>query len=246
MKIDHADIVTTHACNGRCQFCIDKFVHTSSKTIELSTIEKFLKVLRKNTDENLEVLLLGGDPSVLPEQKLIDIANLVHSYGFRIIMSTNGILKQKIRNILPYFDSIQVTAHNDAEIDYWRDCADKINMKWAGDENFDFEAFNHFIEYSKGFARRSVTMYFKPDFTELCTDEKIWNVLNTLDWKRNGSYNYAFYEGVRFKKGIHGETNIIDEPTVPKVYPNGNYNKTWNDEELDDYLTDGEWQENEA
>lgn len=84
-------------------------------------------------------------------------------------------------------------------------------------------------------------MYFKPDFTELCTDEKIWNVLNTLDWKRNGSYNYAFYEGVRFKKGIHGETNIIDEPTVPKVYPNGNYNKTWNDEELDDYLTDGEW-----
>jgi hypothetical protein len=80
-------------------------------------------------------------------------------------------------------------------------------------------------------------MYFTPDFQELCNDEKVWELLNTLDWQRNGSYMYAFYEGVRFKKCIHEETNIIDEPTVPKLYPNGNYNKTWDDEELDDYLS---------
>lgn len=80
-------------------------------------------------------------------------------------------------------------------------------------------------------------MYFTPDFTELCTDAEIWNILNGLDWKRNGSYLYAFYEGVRFKKCIHGETNIIDEPTVPKLYPNGHYNKTWCDEDDDRYLS---------
>ena len=79
-------------------------------------------------------------------------------------------------------------------------------------------------------------MYFTPDFQELCVDEKVWNLLNTLEWHRNGSYEYAFYNGVRFKKCIHGETNIIDEPSVPKLYPNGAYNKTWNDEIMDDYL----------
>jgi hypothetical protein len=76
---------------------------------------------------------------------------------------------------------------------------------------------------------------------ELCTDKEVWELLDTLDWVRNGSYNYAFYKGVRFKKCIRGETNLIDEPTIPKLYPNGNYNKTWCNEELDDYLSNCEW-----
>ena len=63
-------------------------------------------------------------------------------------------------------------------------------------------------------------------------------------WKRNGSYYYTFYEGVRFKRCVPGETNLIDEPTIPKLYPNGNYNKTWCHEELDDYLSDNEWKNN--
>ena len=241
MELDHAGIVTSHACNGHYPFCIDKFVHTSGTPISVETVGKFLEVLKKHTDKPLEILLLGGDPSVLAEDRLIAICNKIHEYGFKALMSTNGILKDKIIRLLPYFDSVQITAHNDEEIDFWRPYADKINIKWSGDMLFNYKAFKHFIKYSKGFSRRSVSMYFKPDFTELCTDEKIWKKLNKLDWKRNGSYEYAFYKGVRFKKGIHGETNIIDEPCVPKVYPNGNYSKTWNNEDLDDYLTNGEW-----
>lgn len=83
-------------------------------------------------------------------------------------------------------------------------------------------------------------MYFTDDFQELCLDPAIWQLLNSMTWKRNGSYLYTFYKGVRIKRCIPDETNIIDEPTVPKVYPNGNYNKTWQHEELDDYLN-GSW-----
>ena len=36
---------------------------------------------------------------------------------------------------------------------------------------------------------------------------------------------YTIDDGVRFKKCIPGETNIIDEPTIPKLYPNGNYSE---------------------
>ena len=58
----------------------------------------------------------------------------------------------------------------------------------------------------------------------------------TMSMKYHLYYEYTFYKGVRIKKCIPGETNIIDEPTVPKVYPNGNYNKTWCNEEMDNYL----------
>lgn len=39
-------------------------------------------------------------------------------------------------------------------------------------------------------------------------------LFNTLSFKINGSYLYAFYEGARIKRCIPRETNIIDDPTV--------------------------------
>lgn len=237
-NIDHIDIVTSHKCNNNCKYCIDKFIHMSDTEVSLEGVEKFLKLMRKNTDKPLEVLLLGGEPTVLSEEKLIALARLIRSYGFSPIMSTNGIQKEKIKAILPYYDWIQVTIHSDKEIDYWREYADKINIKISGDKAFTLEKLNHFIEYTEGFVRRSVSMYFKPDFTELCTDERVWDLLNSKEhkWEVNGSYEYMFYKGVRFKKCIKNVTNIKDEPTVPKYYPNGNYNKSWNNEEMDEYL----------
>lgn len=238
INIDHLDIVVTHSCNMNCKFCIDKFRNTNDSIVNLCDVENFLKLIRKHTDKDIEVLLLGGEPTTAGSFYLIKLANLIHKYGFRIIMSTNGLLKKVIQDCLPYFDAIQITTHSDEETDYWRKFGDKVNIKIAGDASFTLEKLNHFVEYTKGgFFRRSVSMYFTPDFHELCEDKRVWELLDTMDWTRNGSYMYAFYKGVRFKKCIHGETNIIDEPTVPKLYPNGNYNKTWCNEDMEDYLS---------
>lgn len=238
--LDHVDIVTSHMCNNRCKHCIDKFIRTSTQVISLETIEKFLDIIRTYTNKKLEVLLLGGEPTLLATEKLISIAELVHSKGFLVMMSTNGILKQKIIQLIPYYDSIQITVNSDEEVDFWRQWSDKINIKLSGDAGLTLEKLEHFVKYTEGFFRRSISMYFTPDFEELCKDKEIWALLDTLEWERNGSYMYTFYKGVRIKKCIHDETNIVDEPTVPKVYPNGNYNKTWCHEELDDYLS-GTW-----
>lgn len=235
-ELDHLDIVTSHICNKHCEHCIDKFVHTSNKIIEMGTIEKFLKMIREYTDKELEVLLLGGEPTALSADYLIEIADKIHSYGFKAIMSTNGKLVDRIRKIIPYYDSVQITVSSDEEIDFWREYTDKVNMKIVGDDTLTLDKIHHFMEYAKDFQRRSVSMYFTPGFEELCKNKEVWDLLETLDWKKNGSYMYAFYGNTRFKKCIHGETNIVDEPTVPKLYPNGNYNRTWEDEELDDYL----------
>jgi len=236
MNIDHIDIVTSHKCNFHCPFCVDKFCHTSEDEVKLEDIDRFLKIVRKHTDKNLEVLLLGGEPTILSFEKLVEISKVITNNGFTPIISTNGFFKDKIIALLAHYRWIQVTVHSDKQIDFYRDYKDKINIKWSGDENMTFDVFNHFIEYTEGFERRSISMYSTANFIELCRDEDVWDVLNALKWERNGSYLYSFYKGVRIKKFIKGETNIIDEPTVPKLYPNGNYNKTWNNEYLDDYL----------
>jgi organic radical activating enzyme len=235
-SIDHIDIVVTHKCNFKCPFCIDKFCNSSDKEIELSTIGDWLGKMRNQANPGCEVLLLGGEPTTLDTNKLIDIAKTIRLNGFVPIMSTNGFFKEKIIEIMPYYEWIQVTVCNQSQIDFWRQYKDKINIKLSGDRSFDMDRLVWFDSSTKDFVRRSVSMYFTPDFKELCEDEKVWKLLDSLEWKRNGSYRYAFWNGIRFKKCIPNETNIIDEPSVPKLYPSGNYNKTWNDELMDDYL----------
>lgn len=236
IELDHVDIVTTHKCNMKCPFCVDKFRGAYSREVRIIDVIRFINLIREHTDKNLEVLLLGGEPTILPDYLLMAISTAIKTRGFTPIMSTNGIEKEKIISLLPYFKWIQVTCYTDAQIDFWRPYAKGINIKYAGDQLCTYDKLMHFIEVTKDFERRSVSMYSTPDFVECCTDKKIWDLLDTLEWKRNGSYLYAFYEGVRFKKFIKGETNVIDEPSVPKLYPTGVYNKTWCNENYDPYL----------
>lgn len=234
--IDHADIVVTHECMNHCPFCIDKFVHTSNEVVKKEDLIRFLKKLRSVTSRKLEVLFLGGEPTCAGIEKLAELTDIVREFGFSPIISTNNHKKELIVKLLPYFDWIQVTVHSDKQIEFYRQYKDKINIKLSGDKNLTLEKLNHFIDVTKDFKRKSISMYFTPLWKELCTDEEIWSLLNKLSWTRNGSYVYTFYQGVRIKRCIHGETNLVDEPSVPKLYPNGNYNKTWNNETLDDYL----------
>lgn len=234
--IDHADVVVTHECMNHCPFCIDKFVHTSNEVVKKEDLIRFLKKLRSVTSRKLEVLFLGGEPTCAGIEKLAELTDIVREFGFSPIISTNNPKKELIVKLLPYFDWIQVTVHSDKQIEFYRQYKDKINIKLSGDKNLTLEKLNHFIDVTKDFERKSISMYFTPLWKELCTDEEVWSLLNKLSWTRNGSYVYTFYQGVRIKRCIHGETNLVDEPSVPKLYPNGNYNKTWNNETLDDYL----------
>lgn len=234
--IDHADVVVTHECMNHCPFCIDKFVHTSNEVVKKEDLIRFLKKLKSVISRKLEVLFLGGEPTCAGIEKLAELTDIVREFGFSPIISTNNPKKELIVKLLPYFDWVQVTVHSDKQIEFYRQYKDKINIKLSGDKNLTLEKLNHFIDVTKDFERKSISMYFTPLWEELCTDEEVWSLLNKLSWTRNGSYVYTFYQGVRIKRCIHGETNLVDEPSVPKLYPNGNYNKTWNNETLDDYL----------
>ena len=238
MELDHIDIVLTHKCPNRCKFCIDKFVNTNDDIVSEESVKWFLDKIKKHNVKTNEVLFLGGEPTIVDFDKLKRIADIVKSCGYSPIVSTNNFNNEVVRQITDIFDWVQITVHNDKQIEYFKNIENhnKINIKMAGDHTMNIEKLEHFIDVTRDFERRSISMYFTPDFKELCTDEDVWLLLNGLKWERCGSYLYTFYKGVRIKRCIYGETNIIDEPLVPKLYPNGNYNKTWCDEKMDDYL----------
>lgn len=234
--IDHADIVVTHECPNRCRFCIDKFINSDTRRVSIESVVEFLCKVSRHAEAGTEVLLLGGEPTSVGVDYLREIAGAIRSFGFSPIISTNNHDKNVWVELTKIFDWVQITVHSKKDIEFLIPYKENVNIKIAGDKSFNISRMRQFIEDTKPFSRRSVSMYFTPDFQELCEDKDVWAILDALDWKRNGSYLYAFYEGVRFKKCIPGETNIIDEPTVPKLYPNGHYNRTWCHEGNDDYL----------
>lgn len=238
----HVDIITCHICNTHCPNCVDRFLNSSKEFISNETVEKFLRLIRKHTDKMLSALLLGGEPTMLPSRKLISLAETIRGMNFRVLMSTNGILKDKIIYLLPYIDSVQLTVGIDDEktLNFWKEYSHKINIKVAIDLRTNIDNLQRWIRNTKGFYRRSVSVYFTPDWRECCADKHVQRYLDSLWWEREGNYLYAFKDGVRYKRCIPGASNVEDTPMIPKVYPNGNYNKTWTHERLDDYL-DGNW-----
>lgn len=235
--LDHADIVVTHECNMCCPHCIDSLVNTSKDVVCIDDVRRFLDLLEPQAPGGMEILLLGGEPTVIGAHRIKEIAEEVRRHGFSPIMSTNGVLMGTIVDCIPSLDWVQVTIHSAKEAIGWRSFRDKVNLKLAGDRNLTMGRLNDFIRCTDDFGRRSVSMYFTPDWKNLCEDPLIWRKLDGMYWTQNGSYLYSFDDdSIRYKKCIPGVTNIADEPSVPKLYPNGNYNKTWCNEEMDPYL----------
>lgn len=245
-EIDHADIVVNHKCNMNCQFCVDKFRGSTEDIVDMRKVSSFLLLLQEHTHVSpkyrkdngpLEVLLLGGEPTLIGVNRLALFCGMIAGAGFRSVISTNARRKDIVKEILPFFDWVQVAVYSDEEIDYWRSLSTKkINLKLSGDATFTMQKLEHFAEYTKDFTRRSITMFFKPNFEQVCPDAEVQKFLDTLSWERIDSYEYTMYEGVRLKRCIPGVTNIADEPHIPKLYPNGNYNCTWQNEDHNPYL----------
>ena len=253
----HADIIVTHKCNmkGNClPTCADKFVNTSDKEIETSVVEKFLGLfsahIAKRETENVifyeqpQILVLGGEPALVGSEKLIAIAKAAEKYNFKKIISSNGLNLEVLKEIAPYYDSLQITLQgygHPKELDRLRQIgADKVNVKLRCDAKLTYEMLIRFIENTKDFSRRSVVRYW--DYAKACftnKDPEILAFMDSLEWKRFSdsisSSMYAMYENVRFKKETD-EILTAEMPDIPKLYPSGVYNCTWKDETSNPYF----------
>ena len=241
LDIGHVEVVVTHKCNYKCNFCVDELVNKDDLVVKLEDIENLLSKISKRTDKRLEVLLLGGEPTTVEGDYLNKIADIVHSFGYKILISTNGVLRNVVDEIIDKFDWVQITSHNDKELEYWRNhrLVNKINIKLPGNESLNVDKLNYFIDRTKEFGRRSVNFYFNTnDLKDLCTDDGINKFLEGLEWKSIGAYEYTIKDGVRYKRRSKNRMTDSSQKRsiIPKLYPNGNYNKTWGNEDMDDFL----------
>lgn len=242
----HADLLVTHKCGAGCKFCIDAFVDTSDNLTSLEDIEKYLIYLstheKKEHPEMSSVLILGGEPTKAPFDYLKKVADLIHYYGFNVAMTTNGQSGEKLLELDGYIDFINVSHYGkEAKInkDYlYQFKKTEITLSKLITKDFfpTFESFKKFVEEAKKCNinyRFSTLQENTPNLEvlhpkwideELLPNCKMTPVLECLF--------AAEYEGYVIKiMHFHDKTKDVVFPPYPKLYPNGNANRDFSNEE---------------
>lgn len=243
--IDHADILVTHSCNKGCPTCIDKWVNKYKQIISFDLVKKYFNMLEQNTisvksvvNKNGRTLIniLGGEPTVVGEEFLNKIANNAHNRDFLMWISTNGIKKKTVENILPNFDLVRLTVDTPEEALKWADSKyiNKLDIKFPCTEKTTLADFEKFAETTKDFPNRMMIVYndkfrkevkLQPDLAELLNDPSV-----NYEVAHHGFQKYGKINGVTIKRTIQENNNFADSEMIPRLYPNGNYNCTWENE----------------
>lgn len=233
-------IIVTYDCNMNCSFCINYRLGKKRKEyIKLFDIKIFLKYLKYiEKIEDAIIVLLGGEPTLLPIESLKEISNSIHLMGYKTEFYTNGTLREKLLELDGYIDYMTISNYSKGmlpfdNMDYLYDFKySTITIsKLITKQDFPtFEIFDSFVDdinklpFNYDF---SILQKTTPDY-ELYhpkwVDEKFIPLCEKQDI--NGYIGTAFYKGRLIKmppvlKKEQGQTTIL------KLYPNGNANTTW-------------------
>lgn len=249
--IDHADILVTHKCNKGCPTCIDKWVNKYKQIISFDTIIKYFNLLEKNTisvpspvnkEAKTLVNILGGEPTVVGEDFLNKIAENAHARKFLTWISTNGIKEETVKRILPNFDMVHITVDTPEEAIKWANSEwlNRIDIKFPCTEKTSLADFLKFAEITKDFPNKKMIVYndlhrkeikMQPELEALLDDPNVNYIVAP-----HGFQKYAEINGVTIKRTIEQDNYFADSQMIPRLYPNGNYNCTWENELNNPYL----------
>lgn len=248
-NIKRAQIIVTYDCNMNCPFCINyKLGEKRKGFVKISDVVYFLQYLKYVEKlEDVIIVFLGGEPTLLPINLLKEISDLIHNLGYKTEIYTNGTLKEKILELDGYIDFITFSNYgkgilpfDDMDYLYKFEKSTITISKLITKQNFKkFEDFDEFVD-------RANELPFNYDFSTIQETtpnfnlyhpewiiEKLLPLCEKEDVK--GNIGAVLYKG-RLIKLPHVHLEKKERTYTLKLYPNGNLNTTWkNDDSQIDY-----------
>lgn len=233
-------IVVTYDCNLRCAFCINHELGKKRKEyIKIKDIKYFLVYLKYiEKIEDAIIVLLGGEPTMLPIKYIQEIANEIHSMGYKTEFYTNGKLREKLLKLDGYIDYITISNYSKNILPFenndflykFKKSTITISKLITKQDFPTFETFDSFVDkannielnYDFSILQKTTPNYelYNPDWIE----EKLIAVCDKQDI--NGYVGTALYKGRLIKMPSKPITKT-KQNTILKLYPNGNVNTTW-------------------
>lgn len=133
--------VNGNKCNMACEYCseLPKEFSEEQCTFEYEKIKMILEKLPKDTD----IILHGGEPSLIGIENVKKIASLIHTLGFRIKLTiqTNGMLSDKW---IEFFKENEELIRVSVSID-GNSCCNAFRKTKNEDKDIAFETVDNFL-----------------------------------------------------------------------------------------------------
>ena len=245
-NIRRAQIIVTYDCNMNCAFCINYKLGKKRKGfIKVSDVVYFLNYLKYVEKlEDAIIVLLGGEPTLLPIETLKEICDLAHEMGYKTETYTNVTSKEKLLELDGYIDFITLS-------NYGKGLLPDVNMEYL----YSFKKstitisklimkqfFKTFKEFDK-FVDEANKLPFNYDFStiqETTPDFELyqpeWVEKDLLPLCENqdvrGNVGAVLYKG-RLIKLPHVHLPRTEDICTLKLYPNGNLSSTWKHDNME-------------
>ncbi len=245
-NIRRAQIIVTYECNMNCSFCINYELGKKKKGfIKISDILYFLIYLKYI--EKLEeciIVLLGGEPTLLPIEMLQEISDLAHQFGYKTEFYTNGTLNEKLLELDGYIDFITISNygkgllpfHNMNYLYDFKKSSITISKLISKEFFKTFEEFDSFIDQTNKLPFNydfSTLQETTPNFSSYQPDWVETKLIPKLEKQDvRGNVGAALYKG-RLIKLPHVHLPKIEDICTLKLYPNGNLSTTWKSDDME-------------
>jgi pyruvate formate lyase activating enzyme len=110
---DFAPTLFLGRCNMKCDYCMNAKLVLESHTLPEIPLEEIKSFVVENRCEWINVS--GGEITIHPEDKLINLLKEIKSWGCKIGISTNGSLPNRLAHILPYVNYVTMDIKTDAK-----------------------------------------------------------------------------------------------------------------------------------
>lgn len=236
-------VLLTYQCNQNCPFCIEPKLHKEG----FITTENFKKALVFAEEKGLKTIYLhGGEPTIHPN--VVEFAKMAKEAGFLVKMFTNGIEKEKIKEMDGILDTIFISYRGDYSLMYnqteWK--SPLVLYTYVTEEIFPtLESLKDFFAKAKktGMTIKVHTLnpvnqwaydhqyvsYLEKIFLEI-PDDEIYCVLNKVSFDLDGiriimankSLNPAH---LKYSMDSNGETHEQFDRGTPKIVKNDELEK---------------------
>lgn len=189
MKFKQVYVEITNKCNLNCPFCPNSTL--DKKEMSISDIEKVLLSVSKYTDT--VCLHIQGEP--LLHSKFLEVVSLCQKYGLMINLTTNGVLINKLLEVLKYYK-----------------CFKKINISLQAMVNFNGN-YDFYVENINYFLNVKNRLY-----KDLPVNLRLWNDKSNVVNKEINDYSKKIFSHIVYDHKINNtRLSESDEFTWPTL-----------------------------
>ena len=199
----------------------------NDEVVPITAVKSFLNKYTASTERKVPVHVVNIKLAWDTIDYLCSLGALIKEHGLKSVIILREYNISLLNYVINNFDDVQVYISKISDAKKLLKHKDDLTLILPGTRRSTYFQFIRFVNKCDSFKYLIINMERNEKNKEKCRNRRIWKYLKQEDhnWVIVGNRQWCVYDNITFKRAIEGLEGIVPEWTIPKNYPNGNYNK---------------------